>query len=227
MSLFLSARWEHLILINYEIAPPILTPFLPKGTELDLWQGKAFVSLVGFMFLDTHVYRFSFPFHKNFEEVNLRFYVKCGEKRGVAFIKEIVPRRAIAYLARKLYNENYVPLPMSHSIKSSSVEYQWYQQRWQKISVTYEGFPQHFLPGSEAEFIIEHYWGYSKHRNGKTMEYEVKHPPWRIWEASDFIVDIDAEALYGKAFSHYLNKPPTSVFLAEGSPVQVFKGTIF
>lgn len=152
MTLFLSAKWQHLAMINYEIDPSVLDPFIPKGTEIDLWNGKAYISLRGFMFLDTYVRGIPIPFHRNFEEVNLRFYIKkcdgtAGERRGVAFIKEIVPRSGIAYLARLLYNENYVALPMNHHIvkqpEKITAEYQWkLNGSWQKIRLNCEGMPK-------------------------------------------------------------------------------------
>lgn len=231
---FLSAKWQHLIMINYEIDPLVLIPFIPKGTQIDLWNGKAYISLVGFLFLETYVRGISIPFHRNFEEVNLRFYIKKsdipeGERRGVTFIKEIVPRWGIAWLARLLYNENYVSLPMHHLIEQQptqlTAEYQWkFNGRWQKIRVNCHGNPHYPLPGSEAEFITEHYWGYNTLQNGDTMEYQVQHSPWRVWEVDTYTVDVDMKNLYGSPFTSFLEKPPSSVFLAEGSEVMVFKG---
>lgn len=231
-SVFLSAEWRNLAMVNYEIDPSVLEPFVPKGTELDLWNDKAFVSLVGFMFLNTKVWGVPVPFHRNFEEMNLRFYIKRrhpdGDRRAVAFIKEIVPRRAIAFLARLLYNENYVALPMRHKIekqdKRLSAEYSWKSnEKWQHLGVQCKGDP--FLPekGSLAEFITEHYWGYVKQRNEDTFEYKVSHPQWHVWEAEKCSIDIDVETLYGPTFAPYLNKTPISAFLAEGSSVTVSK----
>lgn len=232
-TLFLSAHWRHLVMINYEIDPSVLTPYIPKGTHLDLWNGKAFVSLVGFMFLETKVHGVAVPFHRNFEEVNLRFYTKRqtpeGERRGVVFIKEIVPRWGIACLARLLYNENYVALPMRHRIEQSpsqiEAEYQWkLNGRWQKIRVRCQGSFDNTLQGSEAEYITEHYWGYSILRDGETMEYQVKHPPWRVGKVDQCEISVDMQNLYGPPFAPFLEKPPASAFLAEGSEVTVFKG---
>jgi uncharacterized protein YqjF (DUF2071 family) len=234
LPLFLSARWQHLLMINYEIDPDVLTPFIPRGTEIDLWQGKAYVSVVGFMFLDTYVRGLPIPFHRNFEEVNLRFYIKRshlpeGERRAVGFIKEIVPRWGIAYLARRLYNENYVALPMRHVIEQKqnqiSAAYYWkYKKKWQSIQVSCQNEPQYPSVNSEAEFITEHYWGYSKQRNGDTMEYQVEHPRWRVWQADHHEIDVDVNGLYGPVFAPFLEKSPSSVFLAEGSQVNVYKG---
>lgn len=220
-------------MINYEVDPPILEPYIPSGLELDLWQGKALVSLVGFIFLNTRIKGFSIPYHRDFEEVNLRFYTKRvhpdGWRRGVAFIKEIVPKTAIAFIARLLYNENYVKHPMSHNIQyhadSIHVDYQWkINGVWQKIGINCHGAP--FIPpqGSEAEFITEHYWGYSKQKRNSTMEYQVKHPQWRIWTPDEMEISIDAKSNYGDAFAPFLEKSPVSAFLAEGSAITVSRG---
>ena len=73
---FLTARWRYLAMLNYEVPPEALAPLVPAGTELDSWQGKTFVSVVGFLFLDTRVLGIAIPGHRDFEEVNLRFYVR-------------------------------------------------------------------------------------------------------------------------------------------------------
>ncbi len=116
---FLTAEWRKLAFANYEVSPDMLLPYLPYGTELDLWKDRCYVSLIGFMFQETRLKGIKIPFHVNFEEVNLRFYVKrwSGKewRRGVVFIKEIVPKPAIAFVANTLYNENYQSLPMKHS----------------------------------------------------------------------------------------------------------------
>ena len=230
--LFLSAEWRHLIMLNYEVDSKILIPYIPAGTELDLWKGRAFISLVGFMFLNTRVCGISFPFHQNFEEVNLRFYVKRKisgeERRGVVFIKEIVPKRTLAYIANRLYNENYVSLPMRHRIEENplEVEYGWkYANDWQSFSVRADGNWQIPDKDSEEEFITEHYWGYSGKQNQKCLEYQVKHPHWRVSKVLDYKVDVDVRTFYGQHFAPFLDKSPVSVFLAEGSEVTVFRGT--
>jgi len=235
MPIFLTATWRHLVMINYEIDPAVLQPYVPIGTELDTWQGKTFVSLVGFMFLNTRIWGYKIPFHSDFEEVNLRFYVKRrhpdGDRRGVVFIKEIVPKVAIAILARWLYNENYVRHPMSHSIIAGNNEisatYSWEAKgKSQTLGLHCVGSPKLAPAGSLAEFIADHYWGYVAQRGKSTMEYEVKHPSWRLWEGNNADIDIDMQALYGANFASFLERPPTAVFLAEGSEISVSQGTL-
>ncbi|WP_298903678.1 DUF2071 domain-containing protein [uncultured Psychroserpens sp.] len=222
---FLSAYWKNLILINYEVDPSILKPFVPKGTELDLFNGTCFVSLVGFMFMDTKVLGLKFPNHINFEEVNLRFYVKHNGKRGVVFIKEIVPKSLITLVANSMYHEHYQTCKMTHAWtetdKNKCFEYQWKtKDHWQSISVKTNKEFSDITDGSEAQFITEHYFGYTKHGN-TTFEYEVVHPSWRQLEVTDFKINVDFEANYGSNFK-FLNKAtPTSTILAEGSKVHV------
>ena len=221
-------------MLNYEVDAASLAPFIPAGTELDVWSGKIYVSLVGFMFLNTRVRGIAIPFHQNFEELNLRFYVRRkaedGWRRGVVFIKEIVPRAAIAFIARKFYNENYVALPMSHRIEKAgdavkSAAYFWrFNGRENHLKVVTQGVARPLIEESEQEFITEHYWGYARQRNGTTMEYRVEHPRWRVWELQAAEFQGDAVGLYGPQFGDSLSRPPASAFLAEGSAISVSSG---
>lgn len=221
-------------MLNYEVEPSLLARYVPAGTELDLWNGKSLVSVVGFLFLNTRVRGLPIPFHRNFEEVNLRLYVRRraedGWRRGVVFIREIVPRAAIAFTARALYNEPYIALPMAHRITAASgsvqaLEYSWrFGGRKNCVQLSVRGEAQPLRVGSEAEFITEHYWGYNAQRNGSTMEYQVEHPRWRVYEGCDARLECDVAGLYGSQFRQSLLSQPSSAFLAEGSPVTVYKG---
>src|ERR1700733_6988341 len=231
---FLTAEWRYLAILNYEIDPTALAPFVPTGTELDFWNDKTYVSIVGFLFQNTRVSGIPIPFHRHFEEVNLRFYVRRksedGWRRGVVFIKELVPQKAITFIARKFYNENYVALPMSHRIEKfqeeiKSTSYFWrFDGSENYLKVTTRGQAQVLLDGSLQEFITEHYWGYARQRDDSTMEYAVEHPRWRIWETQTAELNCDVANLYGECFCEFLNRPPSSAFLAEGSEVKVHRG---
>jgi len=225
---FLTAEWRKLSIINYEINPEILKPYLPKGTELDFYKGKCLASLVGFMFLNTKLLRISVPFHRNFEEVNLRFYVKKIEnnewKRGVVFIKEIVPRKALSFIANTFYNENYCALPMSNSIIESknelSVSYRWQTSKLNTIILKAENIQKEMIENSDFEFITEHYFGFTKTEN-KTSEYEVKHPKWNFYNIKSCEIKVDFKENYGNDFTFLNDAKPLSVMLAEGSEIEV------
>ena len=218
---------------NYEVNPLVLESLVPKGTELDLWSEKCFVSVVGFRVLDTRILGVSVPFHRDFEEVNLRFYVRRvvgGEvRRGVVFVKEIVPRRVLAGVANALYNEKYVALPMSHDDRMAeppwSLAYSWrHDGRWSRIAVVLDGEPYRPGEGSEEAFITEHYWGYNTQRDGSTLEYQVEHPRWNVWRAKDTELLCDISALYGQEFVPFLSRAPSSCFVADGSEIVVRRG---
>lgn len=227
---FLNAEWRKLAIANYAIDPSILSKYVPSGTELDLWQGKCFVSLVGFMFIDTKLLGLKIPFHVNFEEVNLRFYVKRFEnniwKRGVVFVKEIVPKPALTFVANTIYKEHYETLPMRHEwIKNDSdrvVKYQWKKNKqWHTFKIIAALESSEIQENSETEFITEHYWGYAKVNEEVTNEYEVTHPKWKHYEVKDYEIDVDFGIVYGAEFQ-FLNKiKPVTIMLAEGSEITV------
>jgi uncharacterized protein YqjF (DUF2071 family) len=234
MSTFLTAEWRKLIMAQYAVAPETLAPWLPHGLELDLFQSRCYVSLVGFLFDRVRVKGLPIPFHTRFEEINLRFYVTRTEpdgsrKRGVVFIREFVPRRAIAFIARRFYEEPYTAIPTRHGIElkpeALSASYTWkLNNRWHSLAVEAAPTPQPIASGSEEEFITEHYWGYTKRADGSTSAYEVRHPRWQTYPLTSHAIDADFTALYGPAFAHLNNAQPTSVLLAEGSAVSVLNG---
>ena len=231
-SKFLTATWKNLIMANYIVDPAVLTPYLPNKTELDLFNGNNYVSLVGFMFMNTRVLGFKIPFHVNFEEVNLRFYVRYNDngtwKRGTVFIKEIVPKPAISLIANTVYHEKYATKRMKHLSTETenelSLSYQWkHKSKWNRMEASVEKPAQAMVLGSEEEFIAEHYWGYSKYNDVTTFEYNVQHPPWKIFPVKNYLIDCDFKSLYGDPFSNLTNAKPNSVFVAEGSDIAVLK----
>jgi uncharacterized protein YqjF (DUF2071 family) len=220
-------------MINYAVEAAALARYLPHGVELDLWQSEALVSLVGFRFLRTKVLGVAVPFHQDFEEVNLRFYVRRrmrdGWQRGVVFIREIVPKFAIALVARVAYNEPYIGLRMRHRVPApgggGTFEFGWhFRGAWCGLGAETTGDFAPLAAGSPEEFIFEHYWGYTRQRDGGTTEYQVEHAPWRVWQTSRAWAEGELGALYGAEFGEALAGAPRSAFVAEGSPVLVRRG---
>ncbi|MFD1601504.1 YqjF family protein [Flavobacterium artemisiae] len=227
---FLKAEWKNLALFNYEVDQKVLEKYLPAGTEIDIWNNKCYVSLVGFIFKNTKVLGVKIPFHINFEEVNLRFYVKRFEngewKRGVVFIKEIVPKKAITFIANTLYQEHYETQKMRHQIiqneNTNTFTYQWKNgKNWNSIEIETKKVLNEIEVDSEAEFITEHYFGYTKISSETTFEYEVTHPRWEQLEVVNHNVTIDFRETYGNDFAFLQNIKPTSVLLAKGSEIGV------
>ncbi|MBC7721830.1 MAG: DUF2071 domain-containing protein [Pedobacter sp.] len=237
MKQFLTAEWNNLVFANYIIDPDILKPYLPPKTELDYFNGNCYVSLVAFWFANTKLGGIGVPFHKNFEEVNLRFYVKHFDgnkwKRGVVFVKEIVPKPAISLMAQLIYGEHYYTFKMHHLFEENAVkntlitEFYWHKGN-NKNHLKTSGSLQNIAIGigTEEEFITEHYWGYTKTKNNQTGEYQVAHPRWDIYQVNNYDIACNFEQLYGSAFSFLKNEKPSSIFIAKGSSVEVFKRKI-
>ena len=233
---FLTAEWRHLAMLNYEVDPDLLRPLVPAGTELDAWSGRTFVSVVGFLFLKTKVLGVGIPFHRDFEEINLRFYVRRrmeGEeaRRGVVFVREIVPRWAIAAVARWVYGEKYVACPMRSTVEPPAGGAGRLSNGWRSggeehaLDVTFGGPVALPAPGSEEEFITEHYWGYAAQRDGSAVEYRVEHPQWQVWAASDASLSAGVGGFYGEQWAPFLSAEPSSAFVADGSPIVVRRGS--
>ena len=230
---FLTTEWRDLVMLTHEIDPVVLEPLVPAGTVLDPWQGRTLVSVVGLRFTGTRVLGLAVPFHRDFDEVNLRFYVRRllpdGEvRRGVVFVRELVPRAAVALLARFVYNEPYRVVPMRRASPGSPAEtadrivYEWRTgTRWQRLAARPGGMPAVPAAASEEAFVTQHYWGYTRQRDGGTLEYEVAHPAWRVWTAEHPVLDADVAGLYGDRFVRALAGPRSSALIAEGSPVTV------
>ncbi len=227
---FLRAEWNNLVMANYVVPKEILLPYVPYKTELDSFKGETYVSLVGFMFLNTKVFGLSIPLHENFEEVNLRFYVKYKQNgnwvKGVVFIKEIVPKRAISFIANYLYGENYTTLNMKHFHvdKGENFEagYEWnYKNKWNKISAAGIKRSHKIIQNSCESFFADHYWGYSKSKETKSYKYFIEHPGWEMMKVISYQVDCDFGALYGDDFQFLNSEIPKSVLMTKGSQIGV------
>jgi len=230
--IFLRARWEYLLMLNYTVPSEVLNPYLPPFTELDTWEGQAMISVVGFLFNETRVLGIAWPFHTNFEEVNLRFYIKHFDgknwKRGVAFVSEIVPKPIIAQIANLWYNEHYSALPMRHTLETDGenikLRFEWKTrsgERGNSLSAHAGAIAEDIPKGSQEEFIFEHYYGYNKLSQMKTIEYSIAHERWQVYPVQSFELDCDMLDLYGPDFVPYISSKPLSVYLARGSAVNV------
>jgi uncharacterized protein len=248
---FLTAEWRKLIMAQYEVAPEVLLRHLPRGLELDLYQGRCFVSLVGFLFDRVRILGVPVPGHTRFEEVNLRYYVKrklppeqaTGEKtlepgyrRGVVFLSEIVPKRAITAVARTLYGEAYSTAKtrhcwstegpsaraVRHGAEPQEVRYDWkHRGTWQTLEVQAGNTAHAMQPGSLEEFITEHYWGFTPRRSGGTAQYAVEHRRWEVYPVRASRVAANFGSLYGPEFAALGGRTPDHVLLAEGAPVRI------
>lgn len=239
---FLTASWTELLVLNFAVPGELIARLAPLGTEPDYFDGRTYLSVLGFMFRDARFFGLGLPWHRQFEEVNLRYYVRRetehGTRRGVVFVREIAPRPLVATTARWIYNESYVTRRMRNSVQlagnrlaaGDEIGYQWRTGRrtrpiWNQVAARVAATPLLPAPGSLAEFIIEHYWAYTHRRDGGTTEYRVAHRPWRVAPVQNLKWNCDLAGTFGDTpLAEYLARPPVLAFVADGSPVQVFPG---
>ena len=242
---FLTAEWRKLIMMQYEVDPAILQRRLPPGLELDLYEGHScYVSLIGFLFDRVRILGVPPLFHTRFEEINLRYYVRRpmpdgSYRRGVVFLREIVPKPAIVLLARALYGEAYATAPTTHvwSVQKPQgpharaarhgqrpleIDYAWkHRGLWQRLGVRAANTRVPMMAGSLEEFITEHYWGYTPRRGGGTAEYGVEHARWDVYPVHEYRVACNFGSLYGPDFAGLVDHAPDHILLAEGAPVSI------
>lgn len=224
---FLSAQWKRLGLVTYTVDPERLAPWLHPELELDTIDGHAFVSLVAFDFLDTRVLGVPWPGYRNFPEINLRFYVRHGEDRGVVFIREYVPKRLIAWLARGLYNEPYRAAPMrsawtehdsgfelTHTLQQGGTTHTLTMKLGQQVSTP--------PTDSTAHFFKEHSWGFGQSRRNTLSRYEVWHPVWETRPVEAVQMDWDFGAVYGPEWADLNDATPYHTAFALGSAIRVY-----
>lgn len=225
---FLTAQWRNLIMLTYAVDPAAVIDRVPPGTTLDAWRGTALVSVIGFQFRNTKILGAPVPFHQDFEEVNLRFYVRRGMngdvRRGVVFIREMVPRPVVGGMARLLYREPYLVVPMRSKVDPGpppDVEYQWNATgKWCTIGGVAHGAGSEPDAGSLEEFVTVRHWGYNGEPGRATLEYRVEHPRWRLWHVRSTRVDYVAEPLCGLELAGHLRNP-ISALIAEGSGITI------
>lgn len=228
MKTFLTATWSHLLNLSYAVPDALLEPYLPKGLELDRYNGQAHVSLVAFDFLQTRVRGIKVPFHVNFPEVNLRFYVRYKGQRGVVFVREFVPKHCIALIAHRIYNEPYVSFPMeSQHLPTADGNLGLVHQIWKdkdemKLTVRISG-PEVIPPAdSAAHFFKEHELGFGRDKKGETLCYRVEHPVWATRELEIESLSLDFGKFYGAQWEILNGKQPDHAVYCVGSPIKVF-----
>jgi uncharacterized protein len=248
----LTAQWSELLLLNWAVPTEDVAPLVPPGTEPDLHDGQAYISIVGFRFHTCRLLGIPIPGHTSFPEINLRFYVRRNAgnelRRGVVFVREIVPRRAVAVIANWLYNENYVTRKMRSSLRmpgaslalGDTIGYAWRspcswplrgrletgqrQRNWNRLAARVAAPLDVPAPGSLDEFLVEHYWGYVRGRDGITREYRVVHDPWLAAPADSITWDCNVPLTYSTPLAKYLSSPPTTALIAAGSYIHLYRG---
>jgi uncharacterized protein len=217
-------------MLNFEVDPDCLIPLVPPGTELDLFDGRCLVSIVAFEFGDARLYGVRIPGYQSFPEVNLRFYVRRwvddAWRRGVVFIKELVPARIVALIARRVFGQNFAHAPTTYQIEcGESSRVTGLRYDWRVNGRPCFAAAAVSAPSSDAEhaFVAEHYYAYATRGSG-CIEYRVEHRPWIIHSVATCTCDLNAERVYGVRIGRWLRAEPRSALYADGSAVAVYSG---
>ncbi len=225
---FLTARWSNLLLVNYRVPEALLLPHVPPGSELDTpddQPGLHLLSLVAFHFSQTHVLGLPLPTAQRFPEVNLRFYVRRGERRATVFLREFVPVPLVALGARLLYHQPYLLATIWHQARVYPERIELYtrfkhRRHTGELRVRARNEPAIPAPDSQEHFLKEHYWGFDRRPSGESFRYRVDHPVWRTFPVEAAQVTWDPGALLGPPWQE-VDWPAAqhSVLVAEGSDV--------
>ncbi|HEU5060926.1 MAG TPA: DUF2071 domain-containing protein [Kofleriaceae bacterium] len=221
--------------VNYDVDRRVLEPLVPAGTELDTWEGRALVSLVAFEMTDNRLLGVPLPFARAYDQINLRFYVRRplaggSWRRGVVFLRELVPVPALVAGARLLYRERYERQPVSARVRPPDparpgrAVYRWRRHdQLHRLAVDFT--PPLHLPeeGTLERFLSERHWGYASPADDVTREYRVEHPPWRIWQARAARLSPATAGSFGHRFERALAGEPAAAFVAEGSRMRLHR----
>lgn len=229
MKPFLNVHWKNLLVVNYRVDPAalgLLEDELPAGTELDGFHGEHHVSVVAFQFQKTRILGIPMPLYRDFAEINLRFYVRRqvdgAWRRGVVFVKEIVPCRLPAMVANKIFKENFHIRALTCGSDDKTLNYQWIDGgELQQLEIDRNTQLETPAPGSLTEHIIDHYWAYKKINDTTTGEFQVTHRAWQTHPCPAARIDLNIAQVYGQQWANALT--PVSTFYADGSQVQVTK----
>jgi uncharacterized protein len=202
---FLTANWRNLVLVNFVVPADLLEPRLPPGCVLDRVPHSPdthLLSVVAMHFDNTRVWGVPVPFAQRFDEVNLRFYARQGDRHGSVFLRQYVPSRTILYGARWTYNQPYELARIQHVVAESGDHLE-IRTRFERgrytgaVSLRAERGAITPPVDSLEHFLKERYWGFDSDRRGRVFRYPVWHPVWRTHPVIDVDIDFDPGVLLG------------------------------
>ena len=223
-NIFMTGHWEDLIMVTFEVDKAILEPYLPKDTEIDLFNGKALMSMVAFTFSKVKFFGIKVPFHQQFGQINFRFYAKSktDDTKGVVFIKEFAPKPLIASVANLCYNEPYFykSIRRNKTLKQGRINMK-YSYGNLKIKASAKEKTGKLNPNTLKHFVVDRYIAYIKSYSGKTVQYKINHRPWELYDATSVTIENDILSLLPKKFKQ---AKLLSTCFVDGSFITVEKG---
>jgi uncharacterized protein YqjF (DUF2071 family) len=193
-------RWHDLLFAHWPVDREALRRIVPLDFEIDLFDGRAWVGVVPFTM--SHVTARgvpALPWVSAFPEVNVRTYVRAGDRPGIYFFSLDAGRWLAVRAARWWLNLPYYHASMAVALRSARVEYdsRRFSSRSADLSLSYAPTGQAFVPapGTLEYFLTERYCLYQRDHRGRPYRLEIHHPPWSLQLArADFFRNTLAEA---------------------------------
>ncbi len=229
----IKAKFSEMVAVNFQIDQRILQPLVPKGLELDFFNGETYVSLIAMMLRNVKAWGLPFSIIPSSPELSLRFYVRRpgdGESaKGTCLIKDYISGSTAAWYLESQFKSDFSKLKMKYKNsgfgehETPEVEYQWkVDDHWNKLRVRARSRIHKTERASKVGFILDHFTYFGTYK-GRTLAYRVERPTWNIWDAAQANFTCDVKRLFGDAFVKPLSKRPASVFVTAGSPVTIYK----
>lgn len=184
---FMEQHWSDLLLLHWPISPKVLRPTIPDDLELDLFEGQAWASVVGFHLSGLRMRPIRWIPWKDFDEVNLRTYVKTSDgKRGVWFHSLDSTDMFAVLGARILYGLAYRPAKITRSLSKQAISYQSYTNRlFKKVPARIDAQLDKSVGTSKIarepldRFLLERYRFWARRKVGeRSSSAQIRHRPY-------------------------------------------------
>ena len=185
---FMAQKWENLLFLHWPVSKESLESTIPEDLEVDLFEGEAWLSVVGFRLSELRIKPFVQIPWKDFSELNLRTYVRDqAGRRGVWFYSLDSSDLLAVVGARLLYGLNYRYASIDHNQKNDFIEYtsETKSKRGGIKGSISSSSPAMKMVGEMAKagtlnyFLLERYRFWSKQTyRGKLSSAQVRHRPY-------------------------------------------------
>lgn len=178
--------WRHLLFLHWRVDPEQMQHLLPKGLEVDTFDGSAWIGLVPFQMDQVRFFSLpKIPTTSTFFECNVRTYVLQDGIPGVWFFSLDAASRLAVLGGRNLWKLNYIHAKFDVSIEGDRVDYTLARHDGTRSRIHWTAGSE--LPKSEPgglrHFLTERYYLYAS-QAGKIWRGPIWHEPWRLREAA-------------------------------------------
>lgn len=204
----MTQSWHDLLFAHWPVNATELRRLVPRALDLDLFEGQAWLGIVPFYMTNVRLrWTPPLPWLSAFAELNVRTYVRVGDRPGIYFFSFDAGRRLAVAAARRFLNLPYVTATMTVESLEDDVRYDSRREEHPAVFRAEYGpvAPAFEAPrGSLEYFLTERYCLYNLNRRRETYRLDIHHPPWQLQPAR---VAIAANTM-ARAAGIELNGPP-------------------